>query len=159
MSHAPRTRRVTIPLVGPLWPEAASDRRHASRRQGRASIEKAWTDRVRWSGRVRRKKPMCHEMTGDVPGISLSPTLPWAARLGLRAPRHTVLACRVPPLEPIACRLAPPDNPGGTSTRARPSDGPAAAASSLLASDPPRLPVEGVRDPEGFAFTAVSPFY
>ncbi len=30
---------------------------------------------------------------------------------------------------------------------------------SLLAFDLPQLPVEGVRDPEGFAFTAVSPFY
>jgi hypothetical protein len=40
-----------------------------------------------------------------------------------------------------------------------PNDGATALANSLLASNSPRLPVEGVRDPEGFAFTAVSPFY
>jgi hypothetical protein len=40
-----------------------------------------------------------------------------------------------------------------------PNHGATAFANSLLASNPPQLPVEGVRDPEGFAFTAVSPFY
>ena len=47
----------------------------------------------------------------------------------------------------------------GTPARDWLNDGSATAATSLLASDPPQLPVEGVRDPEGFAFTAVSPFY
>jgi hypothetical protein len=35
--------------------------------------EKDWTNRVRESGRFRRKKQMCHEMTGDVPGTKLVP--------------------------------------------------------------------------------------
>ena len=56
-------------------------------------------------------------------------------------------------------RFAGPDSPAQASIRARPNDGPAAVASSLLASNLPQHPVEGVRDPEGFAFTAVSPFY
>ena len=118
-----------------------------------------WTDRVRGSGRFRQKKQMWHEMTGDVSGMDDSPTLPWAAHLRLRAPRRTVLAHRDPPLEPFPRRLAGPDNPAQASRRARPNDGPATAANSLLASDRPQHPVEGVRDPEGFAFTAVSPFY
>ena len=88
-----------------------------------------------------------------------SPTLPWAVRLRLRAPRHTVLACRDPPFEPFARAIARPDIPARTSNWARPCDGPVAAANSLLASNLPQHPVEGVRDPEGFAFTAVSPFY
>ena len=49
--------------------------------------------------------------------------------------------------------------PASTSTGLKPGDGPVAAANSLLAFDLPQLPVGGVRDPEGFAFTAVSPFY
>ena len=36
-------------------------------------LEKVWTDRVRGSGRFRRKKQMWHEMMGDVPGIFLVP--------------------------------------------------------------------------------------
>ena len=92
-------------------------------------------------------------------GSSGSPTLPWAARLGMRAPRHTILARRVPPLVPTASPPASRNSRLRRRLASGLSDGTAAAATSLLASDPPQLPVEGVRDPEGFAFTAVSPFY
>ena len=62
-------------------------------------------------------------------------------------------------LSPAASPDVPREYPGAAGDSAWLNDGTATAANSLLASDPPRLPVEGVRDPEGFAFTAVSPFY
>ena len=45
--------------------------------------------------------------------VNWSPTLPWAAHLGLRAPRHTFLACRDPPFEPSA-RSNRPTGQSGT---------------------------------------------
>ena len=72
-------------------------------------------------------------MTGDVPGRPLSPTLPWAARLGLRAPRHTLLACRVPPFEPRTSIGPAGYHRHAPIGPARPGDGPVAAANSLLA--------------------------
>ena len=92
-------------------------------------------------------------------GGKWSPTLPWAARLVTRAPRHTILARRVPPLVPIARLQSLGNSPTPPAACSWLNDGIATAATSLLASNPPQLPVEGVRDPEGFAFTAVSPFY
>jgi hypothetical protein len=92
-------------------------------------------------------------------GGKWSPTLPWAARLCLRAPRHTVLACRVPPFEPFVHSIVSAQMRPSTSDWRRPKGSPEIAASSFLVSNPLRHPVEGVRDPEGFAFTAVSPFY
>ena len=77
----------------------------------------------------------------------------------LRAPRHTILACRVPPFEPSGRSNVSSPMRASTSNWLRPKGGPEVAASTFLASNPPRHPVEGVRDPEGFAFTAVSPFY
>ena len=92
-------------------------------------------------------------------GVSGSPTLPWAACLVARAPRRTFMARRVPPAEPTKLPTRPEENLERPVACARLDDGTATAANSLLASDPPRLPVRAVRDPEGFAFTAVSPFY
>ncbi len=84
----------------------------------------------------------------------VSPTLPWAACLAVRAPRRTVMAHRVPSIGPDPGRRAPraPAGPGG------PSDGPVVVR-TLLASDLPRPPARDAQVPEGVAFTAVGPFY
>ena len=78
-----------------------------------------------------------------------------ASRLGPRdAPSWHVASRRSSPLRApgAAGMTGVSDDPG------RPGDGPVAVP-TLLASDPPRPPAGGVRDPEGVAFTAVSPFY
>ena len=49
-------------------------------------------------------------------GDLLSPTLPWAARLAMRAPRRTVLACRVPPIESRVNRRSGTSGITGTPT-------------------------------------------
>ena len=69
----PVVRRATFRLVGPVGREAASRAVDHLREPGASPAEKAWTDRVRWSGRFRRKKQMWHEMMGDVPGRILVP--------------------------------------------------------------------------------------
>ena len=65
---------------------------------GRAGFE--WTDRVRGSGRVRRKKWMIYEKTGDVPGTAApDPSLggvpraegPATHRLGVSRPADRAL--------------------------------------------------------------------
>ena len=47
--------------------------RPSIREPGSGPDRKVWTDRVRWSGRVRQKKQVWHEMMGDMPGIELIP--------------------------------------------------------------------------------------
>jgi hypothetical protein len=69
------------------------------------------------------------------------------------------MAWRVPPIGPRVVGSEAPVAPAIRTTLTRPGDGLVVAAFSLLAIDRPWPPAGGVRDPEGFAFTAVSPFY
>ena len=86
------------------------------------------------------------------------PTLPWATCLALGAPRHTIMAHRVPSIGPRASFVILSAWPSGPAFSGGPCDGPVAVR-TLLASDRPWPPAGDVQDPEGVAFTAVSPFY
>ena len=86
------------------------------------------------------------------------PTLPWEASLAPELPRPAFVARRVPPTESVR-------NPDGLPpwrfkprVPARLADGPVMIATSLKSALPRRL-AEGVRESQGIAFTAVSPFY
>ena len=97
------------------------------------------------------------EKNGDVPGTDVpDPSLGGVPRA--EGPATHRLGASRPVDRAPGCRPAPTGMTGGSDDPGRPGDGPVAVR-TLLASDPPRPPAGDVQDPEGVAFTAVSPFY
>ena len=90
----------------------------------------------------------------------IPPDLPWAAGLAKSAPRTTLMAVRVPPVEERREIKAPCFRRSGDEADdpSRSAGSPAAFASSLMSENPGR-PAQGIRRSEGFASTAVGPFY
>ena len=104
---------------------------------------------------------MSDEGSGDVPGTDVpDPSLGVVPRTERPSRRtvfkpHRVSADRARGQRAGAGRHDPADL---GQPEEEPGDGPVVAL-TLLASDPPRPPAGDVHDPEGVAFTAVSPFY
>ena len=96
---------------------------------------------------------------GDVPGMVLIPDPSLGGAPQVEGPTAHRLGAPCPAITASQLSTGRQFTPAQTSIRTRPDDGPPAATNSLLASICPQHPVEGVQDPEGFAFTAVSPFY
>ena len=113
-----------------------------------------------WSGRFRRKKQMWHEMMGDVPGSEIGPRPFLGRRTSHEGPTTHLLGVPRPAVRAIHAAERPRRHSGEHVQLAQgPATVPWLPRDPSWLSNPPRHPVEGVRDPEGFAFTAVSPFY
>ena len=109
---APGVRRRTIRWLGLRWRG-----RHEGRRRGGmpgpGAAGLVWTDRVRGCGRVRRKKRMCDEKNGDVPGTDVpDPSLGGVPRTeGPTTHRHGTSR----PIDRVPDR---PGDPDGNTVRA-----------------------------------------
>jgi hypothetical protein len=87
-----------------------------------------------------------------------SPTLPWEVSLAPELPRPAFVARRVPSIRSFRNRDGLPAWRLKPRVPAHLADGPVMIATSLKSALPRRL-AEGVRESQGIAFTAVSPFY